>query len=71
MRAIPEVKPMILTWFCDNYNILDMDARSTLAKKLSSCDDDNLRELPEHANAINVYPFSKRTEKFEITQGAL
>ena len=55
-RAIPEVKPMILSWFADNQNIIGTEARCNLAKKLRSCDDGWLRGLPEYANAIYVFP---------------
>ena len=56
VRAIPEVKPMILSWFVDNHNIIGIEARCDLAKKLGSCKDEGLRGLPEYANAIDVFP---------------
>ena len=58
MRAIPEVKPIILSWFADNRNIFGNEARCNLAKKLESCNDECLRGLPEYANAIAVYPIT-------------
>ena len=55
-RAIPEVKPIILSWLADNHNIFGNEARCNIAKKLESCDDVWLLGLPEYANAIDVYP---------------
>ena len=54
VMAIPEVKPMILSWFAANHNIIGIEARCNLAKKLRSCDIEWMG-LPEYANAIDVY----------------
>ena len=56
MRAIPEAKPMILSWFAENDDLIGTEASSHLAKKLISCDDELLRGLPEYVNAIDVFP---------------
>ena len=53
VRAVPEVKPIILSWFADNCNIFDNEARRDLAEKLESCEDEWLRGLPEYTNAID------------------
>merc|ERR1719239_46854 len=39
LRAIPEVKPIILSWFADNHKIIGNEASRDLAEKLGSCDD--------------------------------
>ena len=56
MRAIPEAKPMILSWFAENDDLIGTEASSHLAKKLISCNDELLRGLPEYVNAIDVFP---------------
>ena len=57
VRAIPEVKPIILSWFADNFSIFGIQARCDLALKLESCEVELLRELPtEYQNLIEVFP---------------
>ena len=53
--TIPEVKSIILSWLCNNRNLIGNEARCTLARDLSSCDDDDA-SLPEYADAIDVFP---------------
>ena len=56
VRAIPEVKPIILSWLVDNRNIFGKAASCNLAEKLGSCNDGGLQGLPEYANAIDAFP---------------
>ena len=60
MRAIPEVKPIILSWFADNRNIIGRNASCDLAEKLRSCDDEWLKALPDYENALDVFPDNLR-----------
>ena len=53
-RAIPEVKPIILSWFIDNLNIFSKGADCSLADKLRSCDQD-VKKMPKYAKAIAVF----------------
>ena len=46
LRAIDDVKPIILAWFSDHRDIFDAKALFTLSKKLSSCEDPKLLSLP-------------------------
>ena len=55
-RAIVEVKSMILTWFGDHPGIFNKEASCALAKKLSDCEDEELRGLPAYTHAARAYP---------------
>ena len=56
LRAIPEVKPIILAWFVENHHIIGNVASCNLAKELGSCNDEWLRALPDYDNALDVFP---------------
>ena len=51
LRAIDDVKPIILAWFSDHRDIYDAKA---LSKKLSSCEDPKLLSLPLFELLLNA-----------------
>ena len=57
MRAIPEVKPIILSWFINNFEIFSKDAIRTLAHELSSTCDEDVKKLPDYENACDLFRY--------------
>ena len=56
VRAIPEVKPIILSWFINNFDIFSKDAIRTLAHELFTCDED-VKKLPDYENASDLFRY--------------
>ena len=54
LRAIDDVKPIILAWFSDHRDIFDAPALFTLSNKLSSCEDPKLLSLPLFELLLNA-----------------